>query len=298
MTEDAPSIAGSLLAWHDPADRRLAWRWTTDPYAVLVSEVMAQQTQAARAAQAWTGFMRRFPTVQHLAAAPAADVIQAWEGLGYNRRAVNLHRCAQAVVAHHGGALPEDLAALQALPGVGPYTARAVLAFAFGRDVVPVDTNIARVLARVADRVLTRPQAQRLADDLAADGHGPGLSAALMDLGAGLCTARRPRCADCPLLTACSWAGGTAPDPAALGGHRPRPQGTFDGSARQARGRIVTAVRAGPIEEVAALALAGEHGRVLLDRLVADGLVQREGSGFALPAPTGMSESGPDGTAI
>ncbi|WP_370326986.1 A/G-specific adenine glycosylase [Euzebya sp.] len=283
----ADAVADRVLAWHDPATRRLPWRAGTTPYGVLVSEIMAQQTQAERAAAAWTAFMRAFPTPAALAAAPVADVITAWQGLGYNRRAVNLHRCATALVAHHGGEVPDDLEALLALPGIGPYTARAVLAFAFGRDVVGVDTNVARVLARTADRVLGRAEAQRIADDLAGTGRGADLASALMDLGAGTCTARRPRCDTCPLAVVCGWRGGPGPDPAAAGAHRPRAQGTWTGSSRQARGRLVDAMRAGPISRGEAAALAGERGQAVIDALIADGLVEATSDGFGLAGWTG-----------
>lgn len=286
-------IPAPLLAWHDPTARDLAWRSTSDPWAVLVSEVMAQQTQAARAAAAWTRFMTALPTAAACAAAPVGDVIALWGGLGYNRRAVNLHRCAQAVVADHGGVLPDDLDALLALPGVGPYTARAVLAFAFGRDVVGVDTNVARVLARVAGAPLSRTLAQALADHVAR-GRGPQLGAALMDLGATTCTARRPACPTCPLQAVCTWAGGPGADPAAAGAHRPRSQGTFAGSARQARGRLVAALRAGWLDHDEALALAGQRGAALLEALIAEGLAERTPHGFALPGQEGRT---PDRTA-
>lgn len=284
---DQPWVA--LRAWHDPSARRLAWRATRDPYAVLVSEIMAQQTQAERAAAAWRRFTRRFPTVEDLAAASRAEVLTAWQGLGYNRRAVNLHRCAQTIVERHGGVVPEDLGALLDLPGIGPYTARAVLAFAFDHDVVPVDTNVARVLARLGDQVLSRQRAQRLADDLAARLGGPRLATALMDLGATVCTARRPACGSCPLSDRCRWANGDGPDPAAGGAHRPRPQGRFAGSTRQARGRVVDALRNGHLTGAAARELAGEHGQDLLEDLVADGLAQRTDGGFALPGWSGTA---------
>ena len=127
-----PALRDAVLAWYDANGRRLAFRATRDPYAVLVSELMAQQTQAERAAIAWTDWMTRFPTVGSLAAAPVADVVRAWAGLGYNRRAINLQRAARVIVDEHGGRVPDAVDALEALPGVGPYTARAVAAIAFG----------------------------------------------------------------------------------------------------------------------------------------------------------------------
>ncbi len=276
-----------MLAWHDPTARRLAFREGTTPFGVLVSEIMAQQTQAERAASGWTAFMARFPDPATLAAAATADVIDAWQGLGYNRRAVNLQRAAQAIVADHDGRVPDDLQALLALPGVGPYTARAVLAFAFDHPVVPVDTNIARILARVTGRVLTRPAAQQLADDLATAPEQGSLPAALMDLGAAICTAKGPDCGICPLRDHCGWRGGPSPDPAARGAHKPTAQGRFEGSRRQARGRIIDALRRGAISTKTATELAGDHGPALLDGLVRDGLADTIPGGFALPGWSG-----------
>ena len=142
-------LRDAILAWYAARGRTLPFRDTTDPYAILVSEAMAQQTQAARAGEAWTRFMATFPTVESLADAPPADVLRAWQGLGYNRRAINLQRAARIIVDEHGGRVPSDLASLEALPGVGPYTARAVAALAFGIPVGAVDTNVRRVLGRV-----------------------------------------------------------------------------------------------------------------------------------------------------
>ncbi len=195
----------------------LPWRSTRDPWAVLVSEVMAQQTQLARVVPAYLRFMDRFPTPRSCASASTGDVLRAWQGMGYNRRARNLHRAAQCVVADHGGRLPSDLAGLLSLPGVGAYTARAVLAFAFGVDIGVVDTNAGRVLARaVAGRPVGPGEAQRLVEAMVPPGRGWWFGQALLDLGAGTCVARTPRCQECPIRRRCRWAatGRTGPDPA------------------------------------------------------------------------------------
>ncbi|MGH9265957.1 MAG: A/G-specific adenine glycosylase, partial [Acidimicrobiales bacterium] len=155
------ALQDSLSAWAEEARRDLPWRRTRDPWAVLVSELMLQQTQVRRVVPRYEAFLDRFPTPAATATAPVADVVRAWAGLGYNRRAVNLHRAAAEVVRGHGGALPATLEKLVALPGVGPYTARAVLAFAFEVDVGVVEVNSARVLARAfAGRALAAGEAQ------------------------------------------------------------------------------------------------------------------------------------------
>ena len=294
------SIVESLLAWHDPAARSLPWRAAgVGPWGVLVSEIMTQQTQAERAAAAWQSFIAAFPTPAALAAAPPGAVIARWSGLGYNRRAVNLHRAAQEIVAHHDGAVPRRLDDLLALPGVGPYTARAVRAFAFAAPQLPVDTNVARILARTRGAPLARAAAQTAGDALVAEhGGAPGfagvLGGALMDLGATVCTARSPRCGVCPLRPSCGFASAReadpdTADPAARTAHRSRPQGRFDGSRRQARGRVVAALREGPLATEAALRLAGDHGPGLLDALVRDGLADRADDGFVLPGRSGKA---------
>jgi A/G-specific adenine glycosylase len=286
MTTPPPPAVGrvrrlqrGLLAWYRTSARPLAWRRTRDPYRILVSEVMLQQTQAARAEPAWEAFCARFPDAPSLAAAPLADVLTMWRGLGYNRRAVSLHRAAQVVVAEHGGALPDDLDALRGLPGVGPYTARAVLAFAFGRDVAPVDVNVARVLSRaVVAAPLTPAAAQRVADEVVPRGDGPGWSQALMDLGARVCTARTPRCDACPVAAACAWRSGGGEDPAARSSLRSRPQAAFAGSDRYHRGRLVDALRRGAVaaEDLPTAADLADTGRLagITDGLVADGLAE------------------------
>ncbi|MGH8901133.1 MAG: A/G-specific adenine glycosylase [Egibacteraceae bacterium] len=276
-----------ILEWYAEQGRQLGWRQTRDPYAILVSEVMLQQTQAARVEPAWRGFLERFPTAAALAAAPLADVLTAWRGLGYNRRALNLHRCAVALCDRHHTRVPDDLASLRALPGVGDYTARAVLVFAFGRRMAPVDTNVARVLARlVVGRPLGRSEAQRVADQAVPHGDAAAWTHALMDLGARVCTARSPRCDECPVRTICVWRARGGPDPAAHGSHRSRPQGRFADSDRFHRGRLLDALRAGPVPH-AHLATAAQGSAQKAERiaaaLVADGLAEWAGEELRLP---------------
>ena len=197
----------ALLAWFDEKGRDLPWRGTRDPYAILVSEVMLQQTQAARVVPRYVAWLERWPTVEALAEASSADVIRAWQGLGYNRRALNLHRAAREIAAQ---GWPDDLTEL---PGVGRYTADAVACFAFGRPVLPVDVNVRRVLERTGGDF----------DHTCAQ--------ALMDLGATICIARVPRCGECPLAAECP-SRGRRFEPL-------RKQGPFEGSFRQRRARTL-----------------------------------------------------------
>lgn len=233
-----------LLAWFRRCGRRLPWRTTTDPYAILVSEVMAQQTQVDRVVPRWERWLERWPTVESLADASPADVIREWQGLGYNRRALNLHRAAQQIAAD---GWPDDLTEL---PGVGRYTADAVARFAFDRDVLPVDVNVRRVSERT--------------------GHtfSPAAAQALMDLGAAVCRARIPRCELCPLASECP-SRGRRYEPL-------RKQGPFEGSFRQRRSETLRLVAAGgqPDDEEAVAALAKDG---LVD--VRDGLVSLPSAG-------------------
>jgi A/G-specific adenine glycosylase len=276
----------AVLAWGDASNRDLPWRHTRDPWAVLVAEVMCQQTQADRAAARFGPFMERFPTPQAAADAGVAAVVDAWAGLGYNRRAVALWRAAVACVSDHGGVVPLDLSALLALPGVGPYTARAVLAFAGGHDVGVVDTNVGRILARVAGRRLTPAEAQAAADASVPPGKGWEWNQAMLDVGAGVCTARQPRCGTCPLRRWCAWQGDPdRPDPAKGSAGVSGPQAPFDGSDRQGRGRLVDALRTtGSVsrDELAAVAgWPGEQDRAtrVAASLIADGLAESDGGG-------------------
>ena len=196
-------VRGALLAWYAASHRDFPWRRTTDPYAVLVSEVMLQQTQAARIASRFPRFMARFPTADALAAATGADVLAEWSGLGYNRRALSLQRAA-VMVSRHGW--PSDVAGLAALPGVGPYTARALASLAFGIPAGVVDTNVRRWLLRRFGAPDEPRHLQAMADALASPGVGADVAAwthATMEFGAAICRPRNPRCAECPIAGGC-----------------------------------------------------------------------------------------------
>jgi A/G-specific adenine glycosylase len=284
----------ALLAWGEAHLRDLPWRRSRDPWAVLVSEVMAQQTGVDRVVPYYHAFLDRFPDPAACAAAPVADVLRLWAGLGYNRRGLSLHRCAVAVVERHGGAVPADLPALLALPGIGPYTARAVLAFAFERPVGVVDTNVGRVLARWAGRPLVAAEAQAWADGLA--GLDPPIMAWLwnqtvMELGGTVCAKRRPDCGRCPVRGGgCGWsaAGLAGPDPAEGSAGVGKGQSRFEGSDRQGRGRLVDALRRGPVPDAELPAVMGwpadaERARRVAAGVVADGLAAQDGTTLRLP---------------
>jgi A/G-specific adenine glycosylase len=203
------TIVERLLAWGQDQRPDLPWRRDRSPYRVLVAEVMLQQTQAATVASYYERFLARFPTVGSLAAAPLADVLKQWEGMGYYARARNLHKAAQIIMAEHGGQVPDEAAALRRLPGIGRYTAGAILSLAFGQDTPALDGNMRRVLCRLfAIREAPRlPGVQRLlwglAHSLLPPGKAGPFNEALMDLGATVCTPRSPRCPACPLLGLC-----------------------------------------------------------------------------------------------
>jgi A/G-specific adenine glycosylase len=280
-----------LLGWFEVHQRRLPWRSSRDPWQILVAEAMLQQTQVARVIGRWDRFLRRFPTVSSCAAAPVGHVIDEWAGLGYNRRAVNLHRTATTIVATCGGSFPVDLDALLQLPGIGPYTARAIRVFAFELDDAVLDTNVARILARTGGESLTRSVAQRLADEAVPPGHGWAWNQALLDVGAGHCTARQPTCAGCPFAEICAWrlAGRAEPDPATGSAAVSGKQSRFAGSDRQGRGRLVAALRVAPVGGPALAATMGwpddpERAARVAQTVVADGLAVEEQGVYRLPA--------------
>lgn len=279
------AIQAELMAWGHTNLRDLPWRRSRDPWLVLVSETMLQQTQVARIIDRLPRFLGRFPTPSACAAAPAGHVVKEWAGLGYNRRPLNLHRAATVMVADHQGEVPVELEALLALPGVGPYTARAVRAFAFEQPAAVVDTNIGRVLARLDGATLSPRKAQERADELAVGQPVWLWNQSLMELGALVCTKRTPACKTCPLATRCRWRG-SGPDPATGSAAVSVPQARFEGSDRQLRGRLVAALRAAPVA-MAEVALVLDAPTDRADRIVAglvrDGLAVEDGRDLRLP---------------
>lgn len=285
----AAEARAAVLDWFDGRGRALAFRGTRDPYAILVSEVMAQQTQISRVVEAWARFLERFPTVQALADATPADVLRAWQGMGYDRRALNLRRAAQIILAEHGGVIPRDVAALEGLPGIGPYTARAVASIAFGEPVGAVDTNVRRVLGRVLSGSAGPGRSAawlQAAADLAVDPVRPGdWTHAVMDVGATLCRPVNPRCDACPLEAWCAsardradHAAGAPVSPPADQHPRSRPV-AFAATTRWLRGRIVDRLRAADgTTWVTIAAPIGSHDaaavRSALRALAHDGLVE------------------------
>ncbi|QBE50232.1 A/G-specific adenine glycosylase [Leucobacter triazinivorans] len=282
----------ALIEWYARAARDLPWRDPeTTPWAVLVSEFMLQQTQVDRVLPRWAAWVERWPTPSALAIDEPGEAVRVWDRLGYPRRALWLHRAAVEIADRHGDRVPADIDELLALTGIGPYTARAVAVFAFGERHPVVDTNTRRVLARaVHGRAAAGMPAAADLDDMAAllpeDRAGAAaVNAAAMELGAVVCTARAPRCGECPIARWCEWRGAGYPDNAPA--KRPR-QARFAGSDRQARGRIMALLRRseGAVAVERALEAAADGGvgdpeqpRRAYDSLVADGLlVEREGS--------------------
>jgi A/G-specific adenine glycosylase len=260
--------------------RDLPWRSSRDPWAVLVVEVTAQQTQLARVIPRWVDFMDRWPTCNDLAISPLDELLVFWKGLGYPRRARNLWLASQRIDLE---GWPEGVVGLRTLPGVGEYTATAVAAFAWELDVAVVDTNVGRILARVLGRRLTMAEA-RSAALVALAGSAWTHNSAMIDIGATLCRPANPTCDGCPLASLCWWAnhGRSAPDPAARSAGVSRPQAPFEGSNRQLRGRVLELLGQAPSTEEALLtALAPKAGNAQDHRapaairsLSADGLIE------------------------
>jgi A/G-specific adenine glycosylase len=290
----AGSINEALFRWFDASCRLLPLRETSDPWRILVAEVMSQQTQFERALARAEAFCARFPSPAGLAAASPADAIREWAGLGYNRRAVSLYRAAGQIVRLHAGAVPADVAALEALPGVGPYTARAVAAQAFGLPVGPVDVNIARVLARLAGGRPSRRCLQESADKLV-DPARPGRWVhAMMDLSALVCLPRAaPLCAECPVRTWCRSADVVEVDVAPR-----RPAKPFPSTRRWLRGTLVREL--GHADRGAWILIVGgrgTHDPVAVEEAIVglerDGLLERNGAGAVRLAERHSGRFGP-----
>ena len=266
--------------------RPLPWVGLGDPWSILVSEVMLQQTQTSRVVGPWTRFLEAFPTPRSCADAPLASVLRLWSGLGYHRRAKALHQAAQMIRDEFDGAVPRTVAELRRLPGVGEYTANAVASFAFDAPVAVLDTNVGRVLARaVTNRQLSTIEARSISHALLPRDRRPAFNQAMLDLGAQFCTSR-PRCDACPLAAACRWQREGGVDPAPHSAGVSRPQSTFAGSDRQVRGRVLAALRVksrstsqllAALEGVSAL-----RGTSIINDLVADGLIERAGGRVCL----------------
>lgn len=296
--ERGTRLQDDLLAWYAAHARDLPWRRTRDPYRTLVAEVMLQQTGVGRVLPKYEQFLQRFPTLEALASAPVAEVIRAWAPLGYNRRAVYLHRAVAAIAEKHGGVVPQEPKLLRRLPGIGPYTASAIACFAFGRDEPVVDTNIRRVLVRMLlgardPHTVSAREATGLARQVLPRGRAAEWSQALMDIGAGLCARDRPLCPLCPARPHCAAAPSflkQPPAPRHLAESRP-----YYGSSRYFRGRIVEDLRRPEAVQgitVAALGPRIKNGYAdedepwlldLLKGLARDGLVRLVAERVVLP---------------
>lgn len=288
------TLHAPVLDWYASNARDLPWRRPgTTAWGVLVSEIMLQQTPVARVLPAYLDWLQRWPTPGALVVEPPGEAVRAWGRLGYPRRALRLHQAARAIVDKHAGEVPTSYDDLLALPGVGSYTAAAVASFAFGARHAVLDTNVRRVLARsVSGRALPAPALtageRRLAEDLVPE--APDVAAvwavAVMELGALVCTARAPRCADCPIATSCAWRTGGRPEPDIR-----RPGQRYAGTDRQVRGRLLAVLREaeGSVTSAALDAVWDDdvqRGRALAS-LVADGLVVQHGDSYRLPGEGG-----------
>jgi len=276
----------SLLGAAPQLHRALPWSSVSDPWAILVSEVMLQQTQVARVIPAWLNFLELFPTPQVCAAAPLADILRAWQGMGFARRARNLQLAAQVIVYDFEGVVPSTPEALRTLPGVGAYTAHAVASFAFREPVAVLDTNVGRVVARaIANETLSAKRAQEVATELLGTTDSAQWNQLMLDLGAQFCRAT-PLCDTCPVASVCAWRRAGGPDPAVRSGGVSTPQTRFAGSLRQQRGLVLRNLGPTPMSRAVLERQVGIDSVRLsevLDGLVSDGLVERRKSSYCLP---------------
>jgi A/G-specific adenine glycosylase len=284
--DDLGVFQDALLGWAAVRLRDMPWRSTRDPWGILVSEVMLQQTGVARVAPKWHTFMESFPSPADCAHAALGDVLRIWQGLGYPRRARNLQAAAREITVRHRGEVPQSLDDLLALPGVGPYTARAVLAFAFEDDAAVVDTNVARVLARLVGEKLTAKRAQAEADRMLASGTAWLWNQGLMELGATVCRPT-PSCDECPWESWCAWRG-VGDDPSVGSAGVSVPQGRFEGSDRQARGRLIKALGEGlvHVDDVSrVMDRSPDVAERLVAALAAEGLVHLDPGSSTIRLP-------------
>lgn len=285
-------FAPALLQWFDDHERPLAWREPgTTAWGVLLSEVMSQQTPVARVEPIWREWMERWPTPEAFAQASPADVLRAWGKLGYPRRALRLLECAAAIVEEHAGRVPGDVDKLLELPGIGDYTARAVACFAYGHNVPVVDTNVRRVYRRAVEGkylagAASRSELAKVAE-LLPEVDGPRFSAAMMELGALVCTATNPKCGACPLLSTCAWVAAGRPEPLPEELAKKKVQ-KFTGTDRQVRGLIMDVLRNAktpvPLTDIDLVwPKEGQRTRAL-ESLLVDGLAEQNSDGhFLLP---------------
>lgn len=274
--------------------RDLPWIEHRSPWAIFVSEVMLQQTQVERVIGKWRAFIREFPSATACASAPLADVLALWSGLGYPRRARALHESAKIMVAQHRGRVPRDLDSLLALPGIGPYTARAVLTFAFNEPVGILDTNAGRVLARaVANKSLLRNEAQQLADLLVPVDKARVVNQALLDLGAQFCTSQ-PNCQSCLMNNHCRYFREGGVDPAHTSAAVSKPPSKFEGSSRQLRGLVLRELHTAPkLRQQLEDKLSDARLPTALKSLERDGLIERRGKYWCLPGDSRPVRSRP-----
>jgi A/G-specific adenine glycosylase len=258
----------------------------SDPWAILVSEVMLQQTQVVRVIPAWLNFLELFSTPQVCAAAPLADILRAWQGMGFARRARNLQLAAQVIVDQFGGSVPSTPEALRSLPGVGAYTAHAVASFAFRQPVAVLDTNVGRIVARaIANETLTSKRAQEMATELLGTTDSAQWNQLMLDLGAQFCRAK-PLCDTCPVAPVCAWHCSGGPDPAVRSGGVSTPQTPFAGSLRQQRGMVLRSLGATSMSRAVIERQAGIDPvrlQEVLDGLVSDGLIECHETSYCLP---------------
>ena len=277
-----------VFLWWDSEKRDLPWRISRDPWAILVSEFMLQQTQASRVVEKYKTFLKRFPNPTTCANSTPGKVIELWSGLGYNRRAINLHRTAKTIAEKHKGTVPDELSLLLDLPGIGDYTARAILAFSFEKDVAVVDVNVKRVLSRLEGRTLSMKEAQSIADQNLPTGEGWRWNQAMIEIGATICTARKTKCDKCPLKETCTWTKNQAATDPAISVKSKKLE-TFEGSDRQGRGKLINALRNEPIMGKDVPQIFGwpnDHKRCkrVLEKLEKDGLIVIADSGkISLP---------------